>query len=101
MDFVTGLGGIIVGASLQIFAHIGKKLYDERKQTALEISQKKMLVSMLDKNKSKWRKFETLSRVIGANDQTTRRLLIEVGARGNELDADVWALIKNKPLDDL
>lgn len=100
MEFWVGITGVVVGVVVQIGAHIVKKLFDERKQHTSEKRQKQLLVSMLERNKSKWRRFETLSRVIGANDETTRRLLIEIGARGNELDADVWALIENKPLPD-
>ena len=42
----------------------------------------------------------TLSSVIGASREETARLLIELGARGNEKanGNDVWAFIINKPL---
>jgi hypothetical protein len=49
--------------------------------------------------KNKWRKLETLSRVIGADEETTKRLLIEIGARGSETDKDVWGLMKYHPLE--
>ena len=45
-----------------------------------------------------WRSIQTLSRIIGANYETTTRLLIELGARGSEGESDVWALISRKPL---
>jgi len=35
-------------------------------------------------NASDWRKLSTLFRVIGADRDTTTRLLIELGARGSE-----------------
>lgn len=39
----------------------------------------------------------TLSRVIGADEETTKRLLIELGARGSEKDDGLWGLIENHP----
>lgn len=44
-----------------------------------------------------WRRMSTLSRVIGASEQTTKRLLIEVGARGSEKDDALWGLIAHHP----
>jgi hypothetical protein len=41
---------------------------------------------------------QTLSRIVGANYETTTRLLIELGAGGSEKKNDVSALIGKKPL---
>jgi hypothetical protein len=46
-----------------------------------------------------WRNISTLSRVVGADEETTKKLLIEIGARGSELDDKLWGLIKYHPLD--
>jgi hypothetical protein len=50
-----------------------------------------------------WRKLSTLSRVIGADVDPARRLLIELGARGSEKpredNEEVWGLISKHPLD--
>ena len=50
-----------------------------------------------------WRKLSTLSRVIGADDDTTRRLLIQLGARGSEKPRgdceEVWGLISKHTLE--
>ena len=46
-----------------------------------------------------WRKLSTLSSVIGSNNETTKRLLIEVEARGSESNNELWGLIKHHPLD--
>jgi hypothetical protein len=47
----------------------------------------------------RWRKVATLSRVIGADEETAKRLLIEVGARVSEKDDGLWGLIKSHPFD--
>jgi hypothetical protein len=46
-----------------------------------------------------WRKLDTLSHVIGANEETTKRLLIELGARGSEDQQELWGLIKHHPFE--
>ncbi len=50
-----------------------------------------------------WRKLSTLSRVIGADYDETKRLLIAISARGSELPKDnneeAWGLISKHPLD--
>lgn len=37
--------------------------------------------------------------VIGANEETTKRLLIELGARGSEDGNELWGLIKYHPFE--
>jgi hypothetical protein len=52
-----------------------------------------------------WRKLSTLSRVIGADADTTKRLLIELGARGSEKpredNEEVWGLISKHSLEQI
>lgn len=73
----------------------------QRKQKALDNAREKLLKEML--KASDWRKLSTLSRVIGADRDTTTRLLIEIGARGSEKlrddEEEVWGLILKHPLD--
>jgi hypothetical protein len=45
-----------------------------------------------------WRRLETLQRVIGANEETTIRLLLEIDARGSQGGNVVWGLIARNPL---
>jgi len=39
-----------------------------------------------------WRTFEGLQRAIHADQETTTRLLMEIGARRSEKEKDVWSL---------
>lgn len=56
-------------------------------------------MEMLEDNRfpDRWRKLDTLMHVIGANEETTKRLLLEIGARGSEDKQEHWGLIKYHP----
>jgi hypothetical protein len=70
-----------------------------RKQTALDNGRKKILSKMLSDNPNMtWRRLATCQRVIGADTDTTKRLLIEIGARGSETDDLNWGLDISKPV---
>lgn len=45
-----------------------------------------------------WRSLKTMSNVIGATEDETARLLIEIDARADEKGGGVWAYVKDKPL---
>jgi hypothetical protein len=97
---VIGLIGSIVGALLVICGNFLLNIVQRRNEKKLDDARKKLLVTML--SSSDWRKLSTLFRVIGADRDTTTRLLIEVGARGSEKlrpdGEEVWGLISKHPL---
>ena len=97
---LIGLLGAIIGAAGVIMSTIVNHHLAESKQEKIDAPRKAMLLSMLQNmpNGTEWRRMETLSRVIGASREDTARLLISIGARGNENGNDVWALINDKPL---
>lgn len=72
--------------------------WQNRKARALDERRTKLLRQMLKLRDR--RKLSTLARVVGADGDTTRRLLIELGARGSEKPRndgeEVWGLI-SKP----
>ena len=98
---MVGLIGAIVGAVLAILGNLLLAWVQDRKQNSLDTARKRLLQQMLDLRD--WRKLSTLSRVIGAESDTTRRLLIELSARGSEKPRDdgeeVWGLISKHPLE--
>ncbi|MGB3553275.1 MAG: hypothetical protein WBA25_01395 [Jannaschia sp.] len=108
---LAGLIGGIIALILKVISEIMLDCYRNRNVRQTETSQREMLRTMLDpavmkcvKNKSggvgvEWRTFATLSSAIGADEVTTKRLLIEVGARGSAKDGRMWALKREKPLD--
>ncbi|MEH6402795.1 MAG: hypothetical protein V7750_05435 [Sneathiella sp.] len=98
--FWLGLIGVFVGSAITLLADFLKHRWQTKNGRELDTRRKDMLLHML-KNRPKdteWRKLETLASVIGADYPTTTRLLIELGARGNEKQEAVWALLKDKPL---
>ena len=45
-----------------------------------------------------WRSINTMSNVIGASNDETARLLVELDARADEKGSGMWAYIRDKPL---
>ncbi|MDP2619588.1 MAG: hypothetical protein Q8P46_05355 [Hyphomicrobiales bacterium] len=68
-----------------------------RRTDRLDAKRKELLLAMLQTG-DKWRTLETLTRVIGADEPTTIRLLLEIGARGSQTGNLVWGLISRNPL---
>jgi hypothetical protein len=100
---VIGLISGILGGVLVIAGNLLLNWLQHRDDKALDGARKRLLEEMLDA--SDWRKLSTLFRVIGADRNTTTRLLIEVGARGSEKQREdgeeVWGLISKHPLSEI
>ena len=100
LGVIGGAIGVVVGGAGQFLI----EHFRYRRETAalrmLDGRRKELLKDALENRppKTEWRNLSTLSRIIGANYETTTRLLIELGARGSEGDEDVWALLSEKPL---
>ena len=100
MEFFFGLFGVFVGGFVSWIGIWLKYKLDTKRGLKLDNLRKADLRQMLE-NTSKgkeWRRLETLSCVIGADFETTTRLLVEIGARGSESENEVWALKSKKPL---
>ncbi len=98
---VIGILGVVVGSLATISGNVLLNWLQGRKQKSLDEARKGLLREMLTERD--WRKLSTLSRVIGADSDETRRLLIAINARGSELPKDdndeAWGLISKHPLD--
>ena len=98
-----GVIGAFVGGFLTIVGQLVVHWLQNRRGRALDKARTKLLRQMLERKD--WRKLSTLSRVVGADTDTTRRLLIELGARGSEKpredDEEVWGLISKHPLENI
>jgi len=97
---VVGILGVVVGSLATIGGNVLLNWLQGRKQKSLDEARKGLLRQMLTERD--WRKLSTLSRVIGADYEETRRLLIAINARGSELPKDdndeAWGLISKHPL---
>lgn len=96
---VVGILGVVVGSLATIGGNVLLNWLQGRKQKSLDEARMGLLRQMLTERD--WRKLSTLSRVIGADNDETRRLLIAINARGSELpkdDDEAWGLISKHPL---
>ncbi len=100
---VIGIIGGIVGAGIAAASNFLLHRHQDAPRRELDKGRKKLLEQMLLDSRftNHWRKISTLSRVVGADEETTKRLLIELGARGSEKDDGFWGLLKYHPLDKL
>lgn len=96
---IVGLIGVVIGAVVTVVGNIVLHKMQNGPQHKLDNSRKALLKNMLNDSRFPlgWRNLSTLSRVIGADDETTKRLLFEIGARGSEKDDKMWGLIERHP----
>ena len=95
---LIGFGGVIVGAVFSVAGQFLFHWFQEKPRRKADQERRKLLMKMLSNPQHLWRKFDTLQRVIGADEETTMRLLLEIGARGSEAGSDVWGLVSRNPL---
>ena len=102
--FWAGVGGAIAGSTVtfvgQLIVDKCRHVRETEAQRTLDAARKSLLKTALENppKGNEWRSLETLSRIVGADYETTTRLLIELGARGSEKAKDVWALESEQPL---
>jgi hypothetical protein len=98
---VIGLIGVVIGSVLTVLGNVVMQCLKERSLAKKDKPRKKLLMEMLEDNRfaDHWRKLDTLMHVIGANEETTKRLLLEIGARGSEDKQELWGLIKYHPFE--
>ena len=96
---LIGIIGGAIGAGLTLLGNIIFHWFTEKPQRKFENQRIKILTEMLDDDRfpEKWRNISTMSAVIGASEEETKRLLIKAKARGSEKADGKWGLIKNHP----
>ena len=97
---LIGVGGAVVGSIATVAVQWLKHYLNERKIGRLEKPRKDLLEEMLRSTKYRWRNLDTLMHVIGADEETTKRLLLEIGARASEDGNPLWGLVERNPLPD-
>ena len=97
---VVGFAGVVLGAAITVIGNVVLHKIQDGPRRKLDDSRKELLKQMLKDSRfpQGWRKLSTLSRVVGADDETTKRLLFEIDARGSEKDDSMWGLIERHPL---
>jgi hypothetical protein len=96
-DGLWGFLGVITGVAATSAAQVvGWWFKNGRAERKRKAALRKMLNTDFNGG---WRKIETLSRVIGADIETTRNLLLQIDARASEKEGqEKWALIAKHPI---
>ncbi|MCR6651399.1 MAG: hypothetical protein NVV73_07855 [Cellvibrionaceae bacterium] len=95
---LIGVSGAIIGTVATLAGNWLKHWLEQRAISMKEEPARKILKEMLNHKEYTWRKLSTLSHVIGSDEETTKRLLLEVGARASEDGQPLWALKSREPL---
>jgi hypothetical protein len=91
--FGSIVGGIGTFGATWLNVHLNRSRADQADESA-----KGLLTEMLAAQEYKWRSIRSLSNVIGLSEELTRKLLLEIGARGSEKNPELWGLISRNPL---
>lgn len=91
--------GVIIGAAITALSNVLIHCLQQRSKTKADKPRRVLLFAMLrdrtPPHQQGWRNFATLQHVIGADDETARRLF---GARASEDGQDKWGLLEYHPL---
>lgn len=95
---LIGVGGAVIGSVATLAGNILMHWLNEKSNAKKEKPAKDLLLIMLKNKEYTWRNLDTLMHVIGSDEEKTKRLLLEVGARASEDGQSKWALISRAPL---
>ncbi len=95
---LIGVAGAVIGSIATLAGNFLMHWLKERSQAKKEEPARELLKEMLNHKEHTWRKLETLMHVIGSDEETTKRLLLETGARASEDGQALWALKTREPL---
>lgn len=95
---VAGLLGAFIGSLGSIVSPIAVEYWKSRRAGRLDKIRRQHLIKLLTDPRWESRSFEALSDSIGADDEKTIELLLEVGARRlRSRDRNQWALASRVP----
>jgi hypothetical protein len=95
---LIGVSGAIIGSIATVAVQWLSHCLQEKTAAKRDKPRKDLLLEMLRAPQYQWRKLETLSHVIGADEEITKRLLLELGARASVDGQPLWGLIERNPL---
>jgi len=95
---LIGVAGAVIGSVATVAVqwlshHLQQKTFEKQNEP-----RKKLLLAMLEAPDYQWRKLETLMHVVGADEETTKKLLLDIGGRASEDGQRLWGLVKRNPL---
>lgn len=77
---LIGVGGAVIGSIATVAAGLASHWWQSRAAKERDKPRRKLLLSMLRNPDHRWRNFDTLRHVVGADEDTTVRLLLELDA---------------------
>jgi len=95
---LIGVTGAVIGSIATVAVQWLSHYLQESAVTKRDKPRRDILLEMLRAPQHRWRKLETLMHVIGADEETTKNLLLQVGARASEDGKPLWGLLERNPL---
>src|SRR5207247_661563 len=95
---LIGVAGAVIGSVATTVGQVALYCFRQRATAAQNEARKSLLREMLENPKHQWRRLETLMHVIGADERTTKDLLLQIDARASEDGQPLWGLKKRNPL---
>lgn len=95
---LIGVAGAVIGSVATVAVQWLSHHLQQRAVEKRDKPRKALLLEMLKSERHQWRKLETLMHVIGADEETAKRLLLELGARASEDGKALWGLVGRNPL---
>lgn len=95
-----GIGGAIVGSVATVSVAWLRHYLQAESEAKRDQPRKDLLLEMLQHQAHTWRSLDTLMHVVGSDEETTKRLLLELGARASEDGQNLWGLTTRNPLPD-
>ena len=93
----VGVLGAAIGACATLGAQWLNHFLQNKKANSLAEKRRQRLRRELENKRFVWRSLERLTAVIGADQETTVGLLIEIDARAEKANANLWALESRAP----
>lgn len=92
-----GFLGVLVGALVGVLGQFLNYWLKDRPKRKADDARKELLLRMLNHKEHTWRSFDRLMHVIGSDEENTKRLLLEIGARASEDGQNLWGLTSRNP----
>jgi len=94
---------VVIGAVVGVLGssattYLNAVLTRKQRPDPIAEARKRLLRGMLADERFAWRRLHVLCHVIGADEETTKGLLLEIGARASEDGEELWSLVDRHPL---
>ena len=97
---LIGVAGAVIGSVATVAVTWLRHYLQAKSDSKRDQPRKDLLLKMLNHKEHTWRSLDKLMHVIGTDETTTKRLLLEIGARASEDGQQLWGLTERNPLPD-